>query len=320
LFFEGSEKKAEVIVDNKQISLLHQLNDGFWHRLVGKSQAQIISQISNNQCKAFILSESSLFVWEDRFIILTCGITRLVNAVEFFIREIGLDKISYLSYQRKNEYFAHAQPSCFGDDILVLNRYLPGRAYRFGDIDSHHSYLFHQENNYQANPENKTYELLTYQISPEALTRLTGKGLSLIELRKFLALDILIPGFEIDDYAFEPFGYSLNAIKGKDYLTIHITPQADSSYVSFESSLNLVALAPRLLEVLAPNSFDLLTFNEQGFKEQIQQYIPGQYISQSLVSKTLGNGYHVCFANFVLPQECFTSPMELDINKENHTL
>ena len=320
MFFEGSEKKAEVIVDNQQISLLQHLDNEFWHRLVAKSQAQIISQISNDHCKAYLLSESSLFVWEDRFIILTCGVTRLVDAIAYFIEEIGLHKISYLSYQRKNEYFAHAQPSCFGDDIQILNQYMLGRAYRFGDIDSHHNYLFHQENQYKANPEHKTYELLTYQISPAALKHLTGKKLSTKELREFLSLESLIPGFELDDFIFNPFGYSLNAIKGKDYLTIHITPQADSSYVSFESNMNLIRLAPAILAILAPNSFDLLTFNEQGFARQIETYIPKNYISQSLVSKTLTNDYLVCFANFVLPQSAYTQPTELDISGENQTL
>ena len=66
LFFEGSEKKAEIIVDNHQFSLLNDISDDFWQLLVERCQAKIISSIQNESCKAFLLSESSLFVWSDR--------------------------------------------------------------------------------------------------------------------------------------------------------------------------------------------------------------------------------------------------------------
>ncbi|MBA6377266.1 hypothetical protein H4J64_18820, partial [Colwellia sp. BRX8-2] len=71
---------------------------------------------------------------------------------------------------------------------------------------------------------------------------------------------------------------SLNAINEQQYLTIHVTPQMDSSYISFESNIYLLLLAPKLLEILAPKSFDLMSFNEQAFEQKLRVLIPTQYV------------------------------------------
>lgn len=320
MFFEGSEKKAEILVDGKKLSLLTDFEDSFWQALVKCCNAQILSTISNEQCKAFLLSESSLFVWHDRLLILTCGVTHLVNSVEYFLQNVEKELVLHVTYQRKNEYFSHAQPSCFGDDIHLLAKYVDGKAYRFGEMDSHHNYIFHQNNNFVATKEDKTYELLAYQICEQASKTLSTQGLSAQTIREFLHIDELLPGFLIDDFVFEPYGYSLNAINQNKYLTIHVTPQEGSSYVSFESNLNLVDLAPKILAVLQPASFDLLGFNEYQFMEKVKMSISDEYISKALVQDTLSNGYFVSFANFIKPQLTYSKPTELDITGEYHAL
>lgn len=320
LFFEGSEKKVEVIVDNNQLSLLNDFDDQFWSSLVACCNAQILSSVKNENCKAYLLSESSLFVWDDRFLILTCGITQLVNSLEFFLKSVNSSEIKHVIYQRKNEYFAHAQLSSFGDDIKLLSKYIPGKAYRFGELDGHHNYIFHLDNAFTADNNDKTYELLAYQISKEASEKLSTPGLSANDIRSYLQLEQLLPGFDIDDFVFDPYGYSVNAIKDGLYLTIHVTPQENSSYVSIESNLNLIESAQTFLSILSPTSFDLLGFNEFEFEQLAKNLIPSQYMSTSLVKETLSNGYFVCFANYVLPQTHFKGATELDIAGENHAL
>ncbi|WP_159817918.1 adenosylmethionine decarboxylase [Colwellia sp. 20A7] len=320
MFFEGSEKKAEVVVDNTKLSLLNDISNTFWQELVECCNAQILSSIENEHCKAFLLSESSLFVWDDRFLILTCGVTQLVNSIEYFIQNTQPEDILHVTYQRKNEYFSNAQLTSFGDDIKLLSKYLTGKAYRFGEIYSHHNYVFHQDNEFQAEPDDTTYELLAYQISEYASKKLTTKGLSTQEIRDFFCINELLPGFEIDDFVFDPYGYSLNAIKGTDYYTIHVTPQAGSSYVSFESNLDLFTIASKILDILSPSSFDLLGFNDPQFSKKVTTTIKSPYISNSLVSKTLDNGYLVCFASFITPETQYSTPLALDLTGENHAL
>ena len=315
MFFEGAEKKAQIYVDTEQISLLNDIDEQFWQALVHCCNAQILSCITNQECKAFLLSESSLFVWHDRLLILTCGETQLVNSIEYFIEHIGKNKIKQLTYQRKNEYFAHAQPSCFGDDIKKLSKHLKGNIYRFGELDGHHNYLFTYDHNFIAIAENKSYEYIAYQISNTASKLLTTSGISAQEIRQFLGLESLLPGFLIDDFVFSPYGYSLNAIKNGRYLTIHITPQSNSSYISFESNIDLMTVAPLLNEIIKPLTFDLLSYNEFDFINKTQQISnTQQYVSKTLVQKKLPNGYQVNFANFILPQTNFIEPSELIID------
>ncbi|NVJ65190.1 MAG: adenosylmethionine decarboxylase [Gammaproteobacteria bacterium] len=320
MFFEGSEKKAEIIIDAGRLSLLTDFDDAFWAQMVEHCQAKILSSISNEHCKAFLLSESSLFVWQDHLVILTCGNTRLVNAVEYFLQAIDPSLVLQVIYQRKNEHFAYAQPTNFIDDVKLLKSHTPGKAYRFGEMYSHHNYLFHSNQAYQAEASDKTYELLAYQISKDASEHLTDEGLSVTDIREFLRLDEWLADFELDDFAFEPFGYSLNALRGSDYLTIHITPQAHSSYVSFESNLNLIELTPTLLDILKPASFDLVTFNAEDFMSQAQAHLPDFYISKDLVESVLDNGYCVNFATYLRPQIEFGQPRRLDLAGDNYEL
>jgi S-adenosylmethionine decarboxylase len=318
VFFEGSEKKAKIIIDSDQLSLLADFSDDFWITMVECCGAQILSQISNDHCKAFILSESSLFIWADRLLILTCGTTRLVNAVSFFLGQVKPQTVLQLIYQRKNEYLARAQVSNFSDDCQQLNTQIDGIAYRFGQLYGHHNYLYHLDNDNQADPGDQTYELLAYQISQTASAHLTRAGLSIDDIRAFFRLNELLPGFTIDDHLFEPFGYSLNAIKGNQYVTIHVTPQADSSYVSFESNMTLFDKMPLFLNVLAPASFDLICFNEEQFEQKSASCIPADYISKDLVYQQLTNGFHVYFANYIRPQYHFTSASLLDFSGSQH--
>lgn len=46
----------------------------------------------------------------------------------------------------------------------------------------------------------------------------------------------LLSGAEIDDYVFEPCGYSMNGLEGAAFSTIHITPEEAFSYASLELS------------------------------------------------------------------------------------
>lgn len=316
LFFEGSEKKAEIIVDSQQLCLHQDISDEFWATMVTRCDACIVSRIDNDQTKAFILSESSLFVWSDRLLLITCGSTRLVQALEFFLKRVNHQAILQLIYQRKNEYFALGQPSHFIDDSRRLNAQVNGVAYRFGELYGHHNYLYHLDNQYQANPDNKSCELLAYEISEAASHHLTQPSLNTADIRQFLRLSELLAGFTLDDHLFDPFGYSLNAIRGDQYVTIHVTPQGISSYVSFAANIDLFEKIPQILAILAPASFDLVSFNEREFATKVAAFVPQQYISKTLVQNDLSNDVKVSFAHYIRPQHHYRTPVKLDLSGE----
>ena len=102
MFFEGSEKKIEVVV-KPQFKGLRERSKDFWRELVDNCNATILSELSNQHCDSYLLSESSLFVWDDRILMITCGSTKLIESVEMMIDEFGEAGIASLVYQRKNE-------------------------------------------------------------------------------------------------------------------------------------------------------------------------------------------------------------------------
>ncbi|GAA5190356.1 adenosylmethionine decarboxylase [Ferrimonas gelatinilytica] len=298
MFFEGSEKKVEAVLEPGQPSL-RQLGRPFWAKIVAQANAEILSSVHNDCCDAYLLSESSLFVWDDRFLMLTCGTTTLVHAVTEFLTHFSQDRLAMLTYQRKNEYQAHLQKSCFSDDLASLAPHLQGQAWRFGHLDGHHNYLFHLERPYQPAADDATGELLMYHIAGENADYLRSDQQTLDGIRERFNWEQLLPGFQLDDFLFQPFGYSMNGIRDDRYVTVHITPQEESSYVSFESNLPVEELVPifnALLKVLQPQSYDLISFNMACDLAHRPEAIRIDHAEQSLA-----NGYRMAFEHYLLP-------------------
>jgi len=308
VIFEGSEKKAEIIVcgDNNLLNI----DDSFWAELVSKANATILSSVANNSVKAFLLSESSLFVWEDRILLITCGQTTLINAIDFFVETQGEDRVSQVIFQRKNEYFSHMQPTTFYDDIKSLEKRFEGVAFRMGNMDDHHNFIYHLKKDYKPNLSDHTYEFLMYEISPSAREFLMREGLTSQEIREFLKLDLILPGFTIDDFVFRPYGYSLNAIKEDCYLTIHITPQEVSPYVSFETDTDIREHVPTLLEIFGPVAYDFIEF-QPTHDGNCGKEIPPSYQLKSQVESKLSCGYTMYFSHFYKERKDKLAPFKI---------
>ncbi|QSX32078.1 adenosylmethionine decarboxylase [Shewanella avicenniae] len=309
MFFEGSEKKIEIIVTQDTPSL-RSLGRPFWQSMVSKANAEILSSVSNEYCDAYLLSESSLFVWDDHFLMLTCGTTTLVHAATLFIDTLGVEAIAFASYQRKNEYLAHLQASSFEDDLKLLREKISGKAYRFGHLDSHHHYIFYSDRPYAAEQGDITNELLMYHIGGETAQYLTSSRQTIDGVRQRLQLNQLLGDFAIDDFLFEPFGYSVNGIRGKDYFTIHVTPQEDTSYVSFETNLDLtkqnVDIFATLLHALAPGAWDVIGFNAAPMTQDYPAHVRlGQ------CSLTMEQGYALHFSHYQRCEHQYLQPTEL---------
>ena len=82
-----------------------------------------------------------------------------------------------------------------------------------------------------------------------------------------LQLQQLLPDFVFDDHLFDPCGYSINGLLGEQFLTMHITPQEHSAYVSIETNLNFEQypfnIFASMLNMLNPNSWDVISVNQQ---------------------------------------------------------
>lgn len=294
MFFEGSEKKVEVIICARAGSL-RKLGRDFWSGIVTRADAEILDILSNDHCDAYLLSESSLFVWHDRFLMLTCGTTTLADAFLHFLDHFNDKDILYASFQRKNEYLSHLQKTSFEQDLARIGERLEGSAFRLGKLDSHHHYIFHLNRPYEVQPGDVTNELLMYHIKGDSADYLRSPDQTIKGVRRLLQLEKNLPSFALSDWLFEPFGYSLNALRGDRYATLHITPQEDSSYVSFETNLDLhnSCLINVLLTALNPGSWDLINFNAPE-----TTCSPGDYQCMTESNLNMTCGFVMSFRHF----------------------
>lgn len=293
--FEGSEKKLEVIIDRNGIDL-RALGLSFWTSIVEASAAEIISCISSQDCDAYLLSESSLFVWPDRFTMITCGQTKLIDAATLFIKQAPYP-IASLFFQRKNELFPQMQHTNFEEDVRMLQGLLGGEIYHFGE--QHYNHIFHYEastlleNKYYAQ-EDTTIELLMYNLGAKASAIFLDQTQE--KIHTLLSKTNLFSYFETDEFLFEPFGYSVNGLKDGYYFTIHVTPQEECSYTSFETNVPVhqaTTIIQELVQALEPKHFDTVVFCDQPYAPIIPSHVP----LQEAATKRLGDKYYVHFSH-----------------------
>lgn len=142
--FEGSEKKFQIdFVKTAQLGA-----DGFrsvaratWDEVCANAKCTIISHKSNDFFDAFMLSESSLFVYPHKIIMKTCGTTALLASIPKLIaigKGLGTS-VEFVQYSRSTFMFPGQQPfphSSFDHEVSVLDRYFDGDAYIFGPVST----------------------------------------------------------------------------------------------------------------------------------------------------------------------------------------
>lgn len=297
--FEGSEKKLEIIF-NSATGSIRELPETFWMEVIKAAGAKVLSKIENQDITAYLLSESSLFIWNECLVLITCGTTTLIQAAQKIIDHFGPDKIEAFFFERKNEYFPHRQKTDFYEDMHVLDKKLSTKAFRLGRADEHHLFLSYLVKKSDPVRLDRTLEVLMYDLQGPARKIFSNAKSTAAEIRQQSGIDKIFSGFKIDDFSFDPTGYSLNAINGSKYFTIHVTPQECSPYVSFETNVSQDALdidraLNSVLEVFRPSNFDIVYFDDKGFDDQIK--VPG-YAKRSHIKHKLSDEFFVQFSHF----------------------
>lgn len=289
---------------------LRTLGDEFWGRIVEACGAQVLSVLRNDECDAYLLSESSLFVYDRAFTMITCGRTQLATAVLQVIEAIGVDHIALLMYERKNENFPGRQPTSFYDDARRLAAVIPGRAVRFGDEHDHHVQMFCSNAPFDVDDKDTTLEILMHGLPEHTAQHFIGQSAEGSTIAQACGLGPLLEGFEIDEHPFTPAGYSMNALRGDDYVTVHVTPESIGSYVSFETNLDFRADLPKWVSNVAaifqPRSLDVIAFAPQGTLKAAVD--PESYVIKDQVQTTL-NGYDVTFWHCYRPHDGPRAPV-----------
>lgn len=114
--FEGSEKRLEIdfAIDRATVPLgLRSLDRPQLDALMVQAACCIVSTRSNAHFDAYVLSESSLFIYDSKFVLKTCGTTQLLRAVPLLLSlaaDIGCQPVR-CKYSRASFLFPQYQVS-----------------------------------------------------------------------------------------------------------------------------------------------------------------------------------------------------------------
>eukprot|EP01061_Rhynchopus_euleeides_P030373 TRINITY_DN50483_c0_g1_i1.p1 TRINITY_DN50483_c0_g1~~TRINITY_DN50483_c0_g1_i1.p1 ORF type:complete len:349 (+),score=145.65 TRINITY_DN50483_c0_g1_i1:180-1226(+) len=280
--FEGPEKKFEIDF-RRRVGTddgLFSVSDETWQRLLDKAHCTIIGKEQSAECKMYVLSESSLFVYKRRLIIKTCGITTLMEFIPPLLSLVSTERndwnadvpeplgleVEYASFSRKNFVWPERQPHChssFQEEIVRLEKMFPGGSgYILGPLNKEHWNFFvadyTTDEDKTQNPPDQTLEVIMSGLSIECMSHFFNEdGSKTAEgVTESSGISKIIPGSLIDAKLFEPCGYSMNGLTSDNhYWTIHITPEDHCSFVSFETNLpqkDYAALIERVIATFGP--------------------------------------------------------------------
>ncbi|XP_031286909.1 S-adenosylmethionine decarboxylase proenzyme 4 [Pistacia vera] len=292
--FEGFEKRLElhffgddpVVIDMG----LRLLDFESIQEVLDAVQCTVVSAVGNQYFDAYVLSESSLFVYPTKVIIKTCGTTQLLKSIRplmNYAQDLGLN-LCACRYTRGSFIFPKAQPfphTSFKEEVIYLEENLPiNLCYRKASVmpskmPSHSWHVFTASDQTHLVAQTMPAEItFTMEICMTELDRVLarkffrrandGKNGDTAgkEMTELTGIDDINPSAIICDFAFDPCGYSMNGIDGDRYSTIHVTPEDGYSYASFEcvGSIyddhdDIAKMLKKVVQVFKPATFSVST-------------------------------------------------------------
>ena len=195
----------------------------------------------------------------------TCGRTTLLRCLNPLLRfagEIG-HALEWIGHSRKNytfpddQYFPH---SSFPEEFAYLKKHpnleqrLDGSGYVLGPITGDHFLVYVSDKTTRSTEPDtdRTINIMMFELDTEVADKFyKSQNPTAREMTLSSGINSLVPGAVVDDRAFEPCGYSMNAILYGSYSTVHITPEPECSYASFETNTPLKSYTSLINNVLS---------------------------------------------------------------------
>ncbi|KAF7837200.1 S-adenosylmethionine decarboxylase proenzyme 4-like [Senna tora] len=304
--FEGFEKRLELHFFGDDPALLQmglrKLDFESIQEILQAVQCTVVSAVGNSYFDAYVLSESSLFVYPTKIIIKTCGTTQLLKSILPLIyyahHHLGLTLCS-CRYTRGSFIFPKSQPfphTSFKDEVTYLEETIPSNlCYRKASImpskSSSHSWHVFTASDESHIPYDHENELFTMEICMTELDPIlarkffrrpgdekTGDSAGK-EMTELTGINEINPEAYICDFAFDPCGYSMNGIDGDWYSTIHVTPEDGYSYASFECvgsiTDDLVHVLRKVVQIFRPATMSVSTTSCGGYSNDMWTRVVG---------------------------------------------
>lgn len=265
--FEGTEKKLKIVFSSPEIELRDN-RDGLLERAVRASQAEIINRISASGMDAYLLSESSLFVWSNQLLLITCGKTTPVMAIPEILKTVEKSDIESVFYERCSSMFPELQPTGFHEDRALIESYFGGHYKRLGIASKDHMNLYYAVNNPVKPSDELTIKVMMYELDADIAAVFSRQCPDFTLKRNIIGrLEKIYPVEKRDSYFFDPQGYSLNAVNITNYYTVHVTPQDGQSYAGFETNFidpDFNRVLDRIISMFVPGRFSVFMVSSLG--------------------------------------------------------
>ncbi|CAN3356456.1 S-adenosylmethionine decarboxylase proenzyme [Diutina catenulata] len=156
-----------------------------WVRLLDLVSCKVLSMKSSRTMDAYLLSESSLFVFPHKMVLKTCGTTTTLACLDELMATVGREyygghpvassDVHKVFYSRRSFMFPDKQVHVHKDwrrEVELLNTHFgPGKSYIVGDFASDdHWYLYQGGAGRDAvggDRSDQTFEILMTQLNPE---------------------------------------------------------------------------------------------------------------------------------------------------------
>lgn len=176
-----------------------------------------------------------------------------------------------------------AFPACFLQMSYLRTHFPEGSAFLMGPMTGDHWFVFVADYVDRPTTEcvDRTLDMMMFGID-EDVAKLFWKDDARFpkhsDVTKASGIDTLLPGSSIQEFCFDPCGYSMNGLLYDSYWTIHITPESHCSYASFETNIRMAnydSLIKAVLAIFRPQKFTTTLFaDEHGLRQMKSMPFP----------------------------------------------
>ncbi|KAJ5099607.1 S-adenosylmethionine decarboxylase [Penicillium argentinense] len=248
--FEGPEKLLEVWFAPSASELgpagpegLKKVPSDIWKDMLDLVNCQVLSIVSSEDADAYLLSESSMFVWPHKLILKTCGTTTLLSGLPRILeiaalfagfpratapasRGITIAAAPYrVFYSRKNFLFPDRQRGphrSWRDEVRTMDKlFLNGSAYMIGKMNGEHWYLYLTE----------PHTLLTPPASPQEEVEFVETETKVLEFPKSAPVSA---DCDEHDETLEVLMTDLDEENAKQFYLDNATAVAEKRYRNFD--------------------------------------------------------------------------------------
>jgi S-adenosylmethionine decarboxylase proenzyme len=210
-------------------------------------------------------------------------------------------RIDMVKYSRISFLFPDEQPfihQSFDAEVDFLNLFFDGKGYVIGPTNGLRWHIYIADMRKEHKSPDQSLEIVMYDLPESVMSmfyreKLEAMLTEVIKEKNFqsmeaesgseasnfgskylgeyvagsIGIDTIIPGSSVDSFLFDPCGYSCNALNEEAYFTIHITPELEFSFVSFDTNLSSScydSILRRVLEIFQPGKFSVCLFAEEN--------------------------------------------------------